>query len=191
MPIETVIRHDPPQIGVPDEENPKQVVHLPLIPIRPIVEPRDARDWRGFVSVCLDSDSRVVSDAEEVVDDLKALVLGGIVHCCDIRYHCVLGCGVVLEERHDRDDAGGRDIDGEFVLPDGELLDVSWETGEEVLAVGVEARGLVLVFVGGVDERCMEFSSGYTRELVTCAHGEHLMVHTRSLCVSHIRDIVL
>lgn len=98
MPIEAIISHDPPQIGVPHKENPKQVVYLPLIPVRPIIEPRDAGDRRSFIGVCLDPDSRVVSDAEEVVDDLKALILGGIVHCCDVCYHCVFGRGVVLEE---------------------------------------------------------------------------------------------
>lgn len=130
-------------------------------------------------------------DAEEVVDDLEALVLGGVIHCRDICYHCVFGRGVVLEERNNRDDTGGRDIDGEFVLPDGELLDVFRETREEVLAVGVEAGGLVLVFVGRVDKRCMQFPSGCNWQLVIGARESCSGVHTRSLCVSHVRGIVV
>jgi len=34
---------------------------------------------------------------------------------------------MILEEGDDGYDAGGRDIDGQFVFPDGELLDVFWE----------------------------------------------------------------
>lgn len=68
-------------------------------------------------------------------------------------------------------------------------MNVFRETGEKVLAVGVEPGGLVLVFVGGVDDRCVKFPSGYDRQLVTCARGSYLRgtyeVAVRVACSGH------
>ena len=61
-----------------------------------------------------------MADAEHVVDDLEALVFGGVVDGGNVRDLCILGRGVVLEKGEDGDDAGGGDADGQFVFPDRE-----------------------------------------------------------------------
>lgn len=103
-----------------NEEDTKQIVDLALVPVGTVVEIAQTGDWGGLVRVCLDSEARVVADAEHVVDDFKALVLGGVVDGCDVGDLCVLSRGVVLQEGEGGDDAGGRDVDGQLVFPHGE-----------------------------------------------------------------------
>ncbi len=72
---------------------------------------------------------------------------------------------MIFEERHDRDDTGWRYVDCELVLPDRKLLDVFRHAGEEVLAVGVEAGGFLLVLIRWVDYRRVQLSTSYRRRL--------------------------
>ena len=118
--VEAVIGHDAPEIGVTDEEDTEEVVDLALVPVGAVVQVADTGHGGGLVGICLDPQTRVVADAQHVVDDLEALVLGGVVDGGDVGHLGVLGGGVVLEEGEDGDDAGGRDADGQLVLPDGE-----------------------------------------------------------------------
>lgn len=106
-----------------------------------------------------------MADTEHVVDNLESLVAGGIVDRSYIGDLGVLGGGVVLEECHDGDQAGGRNVDGELVLPDGELLDVFGKAGHDVLSVFVHGVGLVLVFVGRVDHGSTELSLSCTSSM--------------------------
>ena len=76
-----------------------------------------------------------MADAKHVVDNLEALVLGGVVYGGDIGDLCILGGGVEFEEGERGEDAGGGDVDGQLVLPDGKLLHVFGQTRHEVLAV--------------------------------------------------------
>ena len=100
-----------------------------------------------------------MSYTQQVVNYLEAIATSRIIHSSNVRYHCVLGRGVVFEEGNDRNDARRWDIDCELVFPDGELLDVFWETGEEILPVGVQGGGFFLVFVGGVYDRGVKLPS--------------------------------
>lgn len=120
MPVKAVVGHDPPQIWMSHEEHSEQIVDFTLIPIGAIVERSDRRHRRSFVGISLDTDACIVSDGEEVVDDFESSVAGGIVHGSDVAYLGELGSGVVFEEVKGGNDAGGWDVDGEFVLPDGE-----------------------------------------------------------------------
>jgi hypothetical protein len=61
-----------------------------------------------------------VTDGQHVVDDLEALVLGGVVDGGDVGDLGVLGGCVVLEEGEDGEDTGRGDVDGDLILPDGE-----------------------------------------------------------------------
>jgi hypothetical protein len=108
-----------------------------------------------------------VANGQQVVDHLEALVAGGVVDGGDVRDLGEFGGGVVLEEGEDGDDAGRRDVDGEFVFPNGEpvvvstlisgvwwlgkernaLLDVFGKARQKVLAVLVEGLRLVLGLV--------------------------------------------
>lgn len=81
-----------------DEEHTKHVVHLALIPVGAIIEGGKTGNGRGLVGVGLDTDAGVVADAEEVVDDLEALVTGGEVDGGDVADHGELGRGVVYDE---------------------------------------------------------------------------------------------
>ena len=130
MPIEAIIRHDPPQVRMAHEQHPKEIIHLPFVPIRTIVEPGNAGDGRGFIRVGLDPNARVVADGEKVVDHLEAVTAGRVVHCCYIADLRVLCRRVVLEEGKDGQDGRGRDVDCQLVFPDAELLDVLWQGGD-------------------------------------------------------------
>lgn len=95
MALETVVGHDAAQIGVAHKEDTHQVVDLALVPIGALVQ-ADYRGYgRGFVGVGLDADAGVVAHAEEVIDDLEALVASGEVDGCDVADLGELGGGVV------------------------------------------------------------------------------------------------
>jgi len=59
-----------------------------------------------------------VADRKHVVDNLEALVAGGVVDSGDIADLGELGGGVVLEEVEDGEDSGGGNVDDELIFPD-------------------------------------------------------------------------
>lgn len=65
-----------------------------------------------------------------------------------------------LEETKDGDDARGRDVDGELVLPDGELLNIFGQAPHDPGSVLVEVLGLGGVLVGRVDDGRLEVAGG-------------------------------
>ena len=77
MALEAVVRHDAAEIRVAGEEDAEEIVDLALVPVGAVVEGCQAGHRRGLVGVGLDANARVVAHAEEVVDDLEALVAGG------------------------------------------------------------------------------------------------------------------
>lgn len=158
--VKPVVRHNPPEIGMANEENPKQVVHLPLIPVRPVVKASDAWHRRSLIGICLNSYPRVVTHAEKIVDDFEPLISRGVVDGGYVHHRCILGCRVVLQERYDGEDARRRNVDGELVFPNRELLDVFWQAGEEVLTISVKTGGFLFVPIGGVDYGDMQLSGG-------------------------------
>lgn len=111
-----------------NEEDAKKIIDLALVPVGAIVEIAQTGYWGRLIGICLDSDARVVADTEHVVHDLESLVLGGVIDSSNVRDLSVFGCGVVLEEGECGDDTGRRDIDGQFIFPDGELLDIFRQT---------------------------------------------------------------
>lgn len=121
--IEAVIGHDASQIGVVGEEDTKQIPDFALIPVGTVVKAGDGWNGGGLVGVGLDTDTRVVADGQHVVDNLEALVAGGVVDSGNVAHCGELGGCVVFEEAEDGDDARGGDVDGELILPDGEPVD--------------------------------------------------------------------
>ena len=111
MSIETVVGHDAPQIGVADEEDTEQIVDLTLVPVGTVVKTGDGGHRRCLIGVGLHANARVVADGKQVVDNLEALVAGGVVNSGDVADLRVLGGSVVFEEGEDGDDAVGRDVD--------------------------------------------------------------------------------
>lgn len=120
MAIETIVGHNPSQIWVIREKDTKQVVDLSLIPVCPVVQAGYRGDRGGLICVCLDPDAGVVSHRQEIIYDLEALISGGVIDCGDVCDACELGGSVVFEEGEGWDNAGRRDVDGEFVFPDRE-----------------------------------------------------------------------
>lgn len=57
-----------------NKEDTEQVVNLTFVPVGTIVEARNARNWRGFVRICLHSNSGIVAYAQKIVDDLESLI---------------------------------------------------------------------------------------------------------------------
>lgn len=110
--------------------NSKQIISLSLIPICSIVQVTDRRNGGGLVGVGLDTDTGVVLNGQQVVDNLETLVAGGVVDSRNVRHLGELRRGVVLQESEDGNDGGGGDVDGELVFPDGELLDVLGQGGD-------------------------------------------------------------
>ena len=94
---------------------------------------------------------------QEIVHDFESVLAGREIHGCDIRNLLELGGGVLFEEGDDRENTSGRDVDGQFVFPDRELLDVFGQAGHDVLAVIVQRLGLLLVLVGGVNDFSAQF----------------------------------
>lgn len=162
MAVESIIGQHTAEIGMAGEEDTKHVVHFTFVPESAVEEAGHTGYGLCLVAVRLDADTRVVADTEHVVDNLESLVAGGIVDRSYIGDLGVLGGGMVLEEGHDGDQAGWGNVDGELVLPDGELLDVFGKTGHDVLSVFVHGVGLVLVFVGRIDHGSAQFSLSYT-----------------------------
>lgn len=78
---------------------------------------------------------------QEVVDHLEPVRTGRDVHGRNVHDALVLAPVMVPQELEHGEDARGSGVEGEFVLVDGELLDVFRETGGQVLTVGVERRG--------------------------------------------------
>lgn len=63
---------------------------------------------------------------------------------------------LTFEERKDGNDTRGADVDGQFVLPDGKLLDVFGETAHDPRAILVEVVCLRFVLVGRVHHGGLE-----------------------------------
>lgn len=149
--VETVVGHDAAEIRVAGEEHTEHVVHLTLVPQSTLEETSHTGHGGGLVRVGLDTDAGVVTNAEQVVDDLEALVAGGEVDTSDIGDLGELGGSVVLEEAHHGNNTGGSGVNGELILPHSELLDIFGQTRHNVLPIGVKAVGHGLVLVGRVD----------------------------------------
>lgn len=166
MPIKPIIRHDAPEIWVACEEDAEQIIHFPLVPIRAVIQMRDGRHGGGFIRIGLHADAAIVAHRQQIVDDFEAVGAGRVVDAGDVGDHGVFGGGVGFQEGDGGGDAGGGDVDGEFILPDGELLDVFGEAGHEVLAIGVQAGGFGLVFVRGIDDGGVEFAAGWRGRVI-------------------------
>lgn len=99
----------------------------------PVCTPEDRRctGYRvDLARIGLDANSATVLHAEEMVDDLEALVTLREIYSADVHARLVLALGVVAEEGEDRDGAGRGYVERELVFEDGELLHVFGKTLE-------------------------------------------------------------
>lgn len=92
------------------------------------------RDRISLAGIRLHSDTSGVLHAEQVVDDLKALIPLREINGGDVHDTLELALGVVPEESEDLNDGRWRDINRELVLEHGELLYEFGEALDEVRA---------------------------------------------------------
>lgn len=105
-------------------------------------------------------------DTEQIIDDFKTLITSGIVDCCNVGNLCKLcGCMTLQKLKYWYDTRRGN-VDCQFVFPDRELLNISWEAGKEILSICVEAVGFVLVFVGWINYWGVKLFFGGSRSLL-------------------------
>lgn len=132
-----------------------------------------------------------MSYAQQIVDHLESITAGRIVDCGDVGDHGVFGCGMVFEERDDRDDPRRWDVYRELVFPDRELLNVFGEGGDEVLAILMEGCSFLGVFVCGIDYGGVKLATGFA--FISAAYLGRFQPrrHTRSRSMPQIGDLVL
>lgn len=90
-----------------------------------------------LTSVRFDADPTTVLDAEQMVYDFESLFSLRIVCAADVHNLLELTLRVVAEECKDGYNGRRRDVQGQFVFEDGELLNEFRETLQEVRAIGV------------------------------------------------------
>jgi len=166
---------------VTSKEDTVKVVHLSLVPVGTVKQSGDTGDRRSLIGVGLDADSGVVADREKVVDNFESVFARGVIgssNCADlgelsssvvcqvlVNILPSIGAILTLEEAEDRVDTRGRNVDGEFVLPDGELLDVLGKAAHQPGTITVHVVRLALVLVGRVDDWGLEGADMIARGL--------------------------
>ncbi|AOW06526.1 uncharacterized protein YALI1_F03371g [Yarrowia lipolytica] len=150
--LKTVVGHDSSQIGVALKEDSVHIVGLSLEPVGALVQAGDTGDGGHLGSVCLKSDSRVVSHRQKVVDHLEPVFSRGVVHGGNIDDGLVLSRGVVSQEGSDGNDSAWCNVQSQLVLPHRKALDVLGQSSHDVFGVLVEVRHVLEVSVCGVDD---------------------------------------
>jgi hypothetical protein len=107
-------------------------------PIRAVEELGGTRNGIDLVRICLNPDAAGIPDAQQVINDFKAFVAGGVVGAGNVHEGFELTVVMVAQKLEDGEETGGCDVEGELVAGDGELLDEFGQAGEEVGTVGVQ-----------------------------------------------------
>jgi len=81
--LETIIGHDSSEIGVTGKEDTEKVVHLSFVPVGTIKKSGNTGDGRSLIGIGLNTDSRVVTDRKEVVDDFETVLARGVIRSSD------------------------------------------------------------------------------------------------------------
>lgn len=122
MTFEAVIGQDTSQIRVTDEEDSVHVPDFTLVPVSRSEHGGCGGNGVDLIGVSLDTNTCVVLDGEEVIDDLETLRAGGVIGSADVHACAELGLSVVAEEGQGGNDGVGCDVKSELVLDDAELL---------------------------------------------------------------------
>jgi len=159
--LEAVIGENTTQIWVTTEEHPVHVPYLPLIPIRASEQASYTGDVVGLASIGLDPDPALGAGTQKMVHDLEALLALWKIDGSDLHQVFELALRVVAQEGQERNDGGGRGIEGELVLDYRKLLDEFREALGEVGAICVEcACSFGVLFYGWVGGRGLREGRG-------------------------------
>src|ERR1041384_7313648 len=104
MTLETVVGEDAAQVGMVGEPHAIEVVGLALEPAGRAEQGRGRRHRRGLVSRDLDADALVVLEAEQIVDDVEALLALGPIDAADVDELLEQAARIVAQESEERDD---------------------------------------------------------------------------------------
>lgn len=98
---------------------------------------------------------------QKVVHNFKSLTLGRVIHSSNICNHGIFRGGVIFQKRHDGKNTRWGNVNGELILPYGDLLDVLRKTRYQILAIRVQTGCFFLIFIGRIDHGRFKFSSSY------------------------------
>ena len=107
-------------------------------PIRSSEDGGCARHVIGLAGVCLNPDPPGMLEAEQMIHHLESFVPLRIINATDVNDSFELALGVIAEKGQDLHDGRGCNINREFILDHGELLDVFRKGLEEVRAINME-----------------------------------------------------
>lgn len=152
MSLKTIVSHNSTQVWVALKENTKHIICLSFVPVCTLVYWDHGWHRRSFGSIGLHSDSRVVTDTQQVVHNIETVGSAWVVSCSNIHTTLKLSRCVVFQVKHHWSDGGGSHVYRQLVLPNRKLLDVFGQTRHDVTAKLVQLFRNLGIFFGWVDE---------------------------------------
>jgi hypothetical protein len=107
------------------------------LPVCSPKHPCSTRHSIGLSRIRLHSDSPSKLDTQQMIHHFEPLLPLRKIHAANVHYALELALRMVAKESKDRNDARWRNVESQFVPKDGELLDKSWETLNQVGSVCV------------------------------------------------------
>ena len=101
-------------------------------PIRAIEQLGGTRNGIDLVRICLDPNAAGIPDTQQVINDFKAFIVGGVVGAGNVHKGFELTIVVVAQKLEHREETRGCDIESQFIARYRELLDELGQAGEEV-----------------------------------------------------------
>jgi len=117
------------------EEDTEQVPSFSFIPVCTPEDGSSTGDRVCFSGIGLDPDSTTLRNAEQVINNFESLVPVGVICTADVHAAFKLTLRVISQECEHRDDTRRRDVESEFVLENGELLDEFRQTLHEICSI--------------------------------------------------------
>lgn len=116
MSFEAVVGKDPSKVRMTREEHAKHIPSLSFIPVCTSEDGHTAWDCVGLGSVGLNPNSPCMLDTQQIVHDLKALFSLREIDGCDVNDALKLALRMIPQERQDRNDRRGCDVENKFVF---------------------------------------------------------------------------
>ena len=102
----------------------------------------------------------------------SAAVFSGYMLTCESHQQSIIQ--LTLQEGKYWDNTAWRDVNGEFIFPNGELLDIFWHAAHQPSTVTMHVFRFALIFIGRVDDGNLQsgrrVSRGLSHILGICGH---------------------